>query len=117
MRRCPRWDLSWFRYVPSGTGLPALATDPVAVAGPAGAVLATGAVGVLDVALAIGPERVVVAVVSASRAAGKGLALAHAGHLARGSDGRDGRRGGEEERGEGNHCEICEIRLEVMVEW
>ena len=52
----------------SGAGVPALACDEVAlVASPGDCVLATSLVGVGDVALAIGPEAVVVAIVRASR--------------------------------------------------
>lgn len=52
--------------LPGRTGQPALSTDPVAVAGPVDAVLAAVAVTVVDLALAVGPERVVEAVVVAS---------------------------------------------------
>lgn len=93
--------------IPVGTGVPSLSTNPVTVAGPLGAVLATGFVGILDAACSVGPERVVIPVVSSGGAAGEGLTLGHARHLAGGGQNPDGRGNGKEEGGKGHHCENC----------
>ena len=62
--RCPQSGV-----IPSGTGVPSLPTDNVAVtARPLQAVLATSSVGVSGVSGTIGPPRIVEAVVGAGRA-------------------------------------------------
>ena len=101
--------------IPISTGHPTLSTDPVTVAGPLGAVLATSLVGVLNAALVVSPEGEVVAVVGASGRRGVGLTLeeaALAGELAgEGEDARDGRGGDEEDGGESNHFDGVDLRL------
>ena len=104
------------RHIPISTGVPSLSTDPVTVAGPSGAVLAAGLVGVLDAASTVGPEGEVVAVVGASSRVGVGLTLeeaALAGEFAgEGEDARDGRGGGEEDGRESNHFDDLVLRLQ-----
>lgn len=58
------------RISPSTAGVPALPADKVAVTAPVDAVLAAGSVGVGDLSVVVGPERVVVAVIRASLAGG-----------------------------------------------
>lgn len=105
------------RCLPPSTSLPALATDPVAVAGPVDFVAASGEVVEVDLALAVAPEGVEVAAVSSLAdghvATDKGhfgigdwLGLRH-GH----GEGANGRRQGREEGGEGDHggCSLMKM--------
>jgi hypothetical protein len=85
--------------------VPSLSADPVAVAGPGGAVLTAGLVGVPDASGTVGPEREVVPVMGAGGAAAVCLALLETGHLT-GECKHPGDSGsGSEKGGEGDHLD------------
>jgi len=88
------------------TRVPSLTPNPVAVARPAAAVLATSLVGVTNAAGSISPEGKVVAVVRARRRAGQSLTSLKARELTRGSQSPGGKRSnGDQEGRESDHCD------------
>jgi hypothetical protein len=109
--------------LPNGSGVPSLAADPVAVAGPLDAVLAVGTVLVVDVSSAVGPERVVVTVVVTGAARGAAtLVYGESGGVdgrvleRSGRDARDDRADSEDGR-ERDHVDYGCLASEVKVSW
>lgn len=104
------------KNIPSTPRVPPLAADEVAVAGPGDAVGPSGVVGVGGLGPVVGPPGIVEAVVRARGAGGAApgvevarldVNLAHLVDGRRDRVGRDkGGRGGDEDGGEGDHCEV-----------
>jgi hypothetical protein len=105
-------------YIPiAGSWVPSLTTDPVSVAGPLDSVGSTSTILVVDVALSIGPEGVVEAVVHTGSVGGS-LALSKT-TLGAGSElgswgSEDASDGGESEKNGGELDHFVDVNRELL---
>jgi hypothetical protein len=100
--------------LPSGSRVPSLSTNKVAIAGPVNTVLTGGSVGVSDGRSAVGPERIVKAVIGTGRAwctsaRGEKLRTSFCRYIMgrEGKNTSDGCEGNDEGR-ETNHSDLVE---------